>query len=97
MIVRGEVQLELISGKMTSKGQITIPKELRDQLGVDEGDQVKFLIEDDEVRIKPVKKKLLSQAIGKITSEEEIDLEKMRKVAHKKASEHILSEDIEHE
>ncbi|MDF0728692.1 AbrB/MazE/SpoVT family DNA-binding domain-containing protein [Cytobacillus sp. S13-E01] len=89
--------MELVSGKMTSKGQITIPKELREKLGLSEGDQFKFLIENDEVRIKPVKKKLLSQAIGRIASKEEIDLEKMREVAHKEASKHTLSEGIEYE
>ena len=31
--------MELLSGKMTSKGQITIPKELRDRFNVCEGDQ----------------------------------------------------------
>ncbi|WP_138419856.1 hypothetical protein [Aquibacillus sediminis] len=35
---------------------------------------------------------MLSQAIGRITSEEEIDIEKMREVAHKEASKHILSD-----
>ena len=89
--------MELISGKMTSKGQITIPKELREKLGVSEGDQFKFLIENEEVRVKPVKKKLLSQAIGRFTSEEEIDLVKVREFAHKEASKHIISEDTEHE
>lgn len=46
--------MELISGKMTSKGQITIPKELREKFDLHEGDQIKFLIQDDEVKIKPV-------------------------------------------
>ncbi|KHF41514.1 AbrB/MazE/SpoVT family DNA-binding domain-containing protein [Halalkalibacter okhensis] len=89
--------MELVSGKVTSKGQITIPKELREKLGLSEGDQLKFLIEDDEVRIEPVKKKLLSQAIGRITSKEEINLEKMREIAHEEASKHTLSEGLEHE
>ncbi|MCT2538265.1 AbrB/MazE/SpoVT family DNA-binding domain-containing protein [Aquibacillus koreensis] len=89
--------MELVSGKMTSKGQITIPKELRDKLGLSEGDQFRFLLENDEVKILPIKKKMLSQAIGRIVSEEEIDLDKMRKVAQQEASEHLLTEDIDHE
>ncbi|MDT8862124.1 AbrB/MazE/SpoVT family DNA-binding domain-containing protein [Alkalihalobacillus sp. MEB130] len=89
--------MELVSGKMTSKGQITIPKELRDKLGLSEGDQFKFFIENDEVRIEPVKKKKLSQAIGRINSNEEINIAKMREVVHGEASKQILSEELEHE
>ena len=34
-----------LAAKVTSKGQITIPKEVRDALGVAEGDQVVFRVE----------------------------------------------------
>lgn len=86
--------MELISGKMTSKGQITIPKELREKFDLHEGDQFKFLIQDDEVKIKPIKKKLLSQAIGKITTGDPINIDKMRKIAQEEAAKYILSEGI---
>ncbi len=33
-------------GTLTSKGQTTIPKEIRDHLGLKPGDKVRFLIED---------------------------------------------------
>jgi len=32
---------------VTKKGQVTIPKKLRDKLGVSEGDQVSFALSDD--------------------------------------------------
>lgn len=32
---------------VTKKGQVTIPKNLRDRLGVSEGDQVSFSLSDD--------------------------------------------------
>lgn len=89
--------MELVSGKMTSKGQITIPKELRERLGLTEGDQFKFLVENNEVRIEPIKKKVLSQAIGRFTSDKEINLAKMREVAHDEAAKHILAEDTNYE
>jgi len=34
-----------LAAKVTSKGQITIPKEVRDALGIAEGDQVVFRVE----------------------------------------------------
>ena len=71
--------LELTSGKMTSKGQITIPKELRDRFNVSEGDRYKFIINEDNVKMEPIKRKLLSRAIGRITTCKPIDLESMRK------------------
>ena len=35
------------NAKMTSKGQITVPKEVRDRLGLKPGDRVLFIVEDD--------------------------------------------------
>ena len=43
-------------GKVTSKGQITIPKEVRDILGVSGGDKILFEKKDGEVAIKKVPK-----------------------------------------
>lgn len=41
--------------KISSKGQITLPKKVREALGVEPGDQVRFLILGDQVRlVKPV-------------------------------------------
>jgi AbrB family looped-hinge helix DNA binding protein len=34
-----------------SKGQVTIPKDVRKVLGVSEGDRISFVVEDDTVRI----------------------------------------------
>jgi antitoxin PrlF len=33
---------------LTSKGQITLPKALRDKLGLSPGDRVEFFIEDEQ-------------------------------------------------
>jgi antitoxin PrlF len=38
---------------ISSKGQITIPREIRDRLGVGAGDRVEFVIEDDRTTIRP--------------------------------------------
>jgi AbrB family looped-hinge helix DNA binding protein len=35
-----------VAAKVTSKGQITIPKDVRDALGIEEGDEVVFRVEE---------------------------------------------------
>lgn len=39
------------NAKVMSKGQITIPKDVRDVLGVSSGDRVSFIVEGNTVRI----------------------------------------------
>jgi antitoxin PrlF len=36
-----------MASKITSKGQVTIPKAMRDHLGVKEGDEVEFIYDQD--------------------------------------------------
>ena len=38
---------------LTSKGQTTVPKEVRDYLNLQEGDQIEFVIEEGEVVLRP--------------------------------------------
>ena len=35
-----------LAAKVTSKGQVTIPKAVRDQLGIAEGDEIVFRVEE---------------------------------------------------
>lgn len=44
---------------LTSKGQITIPKIIRDFIGLHTGDKIEFVItEKNEVLLKPITKKV---------------------------------------
>jgi AbrB family looped-hinge helix DNA binding protein len=36
-----------VAAKVTSKGQVTVPKVVRDALGIEEGDEVVFRVEGD--------------------------------------------------
>lgn len=40
-------------GKMTSKGQTTVPKEVRDFLGLEEGTQVEWVLDEGKATVKP--------------------------------------------
>ena len=40
---------------MTSKGQLTVPKEIRKRLGLEAGDRVEFVVEEDRTVIRPAR------------------------------------------
>ncbi len=49
---------------MTSKGQITVPKDVRLRLGLKPGDRVRFIVEGDgRVRLLPAKRDI-SELVG---------------------------------
>jgi len=49
----------MATSTLTKKGQVTIPKKIRDILGLQTGDKIEFVIySDGEARIKPVTKKV---------------------------------------
>jgi len=49
----------MIGAKLSTKGQTTIPKEVRDYLGLSPGDRVLFVIREGEVLLQPVTQTLL--------------------------------------
>jgi AbrB family looped-hinge helix DNA binding protein len=49
----------MVGSRLTTKGQTTIPKEIRDHLGLEPGDRVLFLLKDGSVVVHPVKLSLL--------------------------------------
>ena len=45
----------MLESAVTKKGQTTLPKPVRDTLGVQAGDRVRYIVLDGEVRILPVR------------------------------------------
>ena len=45
----------MLESAVTKKGQTTLPKPVRDTLGVKAGDRVRYVVLDGEVRILPVR------------------------------------------
>ena len=45
----------MIESSVTKKGQTTLPKPVRETLGLEAGDRVRYVISDGEVRILPVR------------------------------------------
>jgi antitoxin PrlF len=49
----------MLESILTRKGQVTIPKPIRDKLGIKEGEKVIFVMRDEEVVLKVVKGTIL--------------------------------------
>ena len=78
----------MVSATITSKGQVTIPKEIRDYLKLETGTKVDFVItESGEVKVIPlvVNAQTLS-GILKRTAKKIVTLEEMDKAIRKGAS-----------
>lgn len=63
---------------MTRKGQVTIPKEIRDRLGVKEGEKVLFVMRGEEVVLKVVKGTILDLRGSVQPSSRPEDFDKIR-------------------
>jgi AbrB family looped-hinge helix DNA binding protein len=44
-----------MTSRVGPKGQVVIPKSMRDRLGITPGDEVDFVLEEDSVRVEPVR------------------------------------------
>ena len=53
-----------ITARVTSKGQITVPKLIRERLGIEPGDEIAFHFDDDRIEIRPVLRKHLVEFRG---------------------------------
>lgn len=75
---------------ITSKGQVTIPKEIRDVLDLEAGTEVEFVLEEDGAlrvhRKKPAMERL--REVQETLSKHDIDLEAMRRESKKAWSSH---------
>jgi AbrB family looped-hinge helix DNA binding protein len=63
---------------MTRKGQVTIPKAIRDRLGVKEGEKVLFVMRGEDVVLKVVKGTILDLRGSVKPSAHPEDFEKIR-------------------
>jgi AbrB family looped-hinge helix DNA binding protein len=79
---------------ITSKGQITIPKDIRDALHLAQNDKVAIVAEEGVAIIKPIKGNILDIGASiKVSAEEKpIDFKKARRETIRKIAAHAASE-----
>ena len=68
----------MLESTITRKGQVTIPKAIRDRLGVKEGEKVLFVMRGEEVVLKVVKGTILDLRGSVKPSAQPEDFEKIR-------------------
>ena len=68
----------MLESTITRKGQVTIPKAIRDRLGVKEGEKVLFVMRGEEVALKVVKGTILDLRGSVKPSAHPEDFEKIR-------------------
>jgi len=68
----------MLQTRIGRRGQITLPREVRRRIKVDEGDQIAFIIEGEQVIIKPLIQSLLDLR-GSVAVTGEQDFNAIRK------------------
>ena len=77
---------------LTRKWQTTIPKDVRDFLGLKPNDRIFYLIEGERVVLKPLKGNILDLRGSVATKEKPIDFKKLRDKTRKKVAQRIVEE-----
>jgi len=79
--------------KITAKGQVTIPKEIREVLGVDAGDSVQFVVEANQTLLRPIKKRSLTSLYGAFAPDKDNPLAKrVRELAARYSGQDLVRE-----
>lgn len=79
----------MLGTQLTTKGQVTVPKDVRDALQLDAGDKVYFVADGDRAIMVPLKRDIWSirGALKKYAKGKKFDWKKMRASAEKYAAE----------
>ena len=77
-----------ITSKISSRGQITLPKTVRQRFGLEEGQSVAFVIKNDELTLIPLKHTLLDFE-GSVEVEGEQDFEAVRNTVKQQQGERL--------
>ncbi|RZD16852.1 MAG: AbrB/MazE/SpoVT family DNA-binding domain-containing protein [Candidatus Acididesulfobacter guangdongensis] len=79
---------------LTKKGQVTIPKEIRNILGIKEHDKVMFVKKDGDIILKHISGDIFDLRGSLKPIKEYEDFEKIRNIARKSAAKKIIEESL---
>ena len=78
---------------LTSKWQTTIPKDVRNFLGLKPSDKIFYIIEDERVIIGPLRGNILDLRGSVPAKEKPIDFKKLRDTTRKRVARRIVEEE----
>jgi AbrB family looped-hinge helix DNA binding protein len=81
----------MATSTITQKGQVTIPKEIRDGFGLTEGDRVFFVRRGDEIVLKVLRGNILDLRGSVKASQRPENLEEVRQSTKKKVASKVAS------
>lgn len=82
----------LVEARVTSKGQITLPKVIREKLGLKRGEKVRFVIREDAVLIEVPNRKNLMDWYGAVKSDDKGDSHKVREQVRRSMAREVVRE-----
>lgn len=76
---------------ITSKGQVTIPKRIRDELGLEAGTKVEFVLEEHgTIRVKPKQPAMdRLRAVKETLAKHDVDLDALRRESKTEWRSHV--------
>jgi antitoxin PrlF len=84
----------MVKAKVTSKGQITVPKVVRERLGLRPGDALEFHLQGDSLEVKPIRRKSILEFRGifKVDDPPQIPWKEQRRLAWEWRAQHVLGQ-----
>ena len=86
-----------MTGKVTSKGQVTIPKEVRERVGLRPGDHLRFTVtKDGAIHAEPLDSRGSPRSLAgylndRIAATEPIDLDEMAEAMKEAVAAHVIA------
>jgi AbrB family looped-hinge helix DNA binding protein len=81
--------VDTLTARVTSKGQITVPKQVRERLGIQPGDEIEFHFDDDRLEVRPVHRRRIAEFRGLFAVDEVLTIEEERARSRAIRAEHL--------
>lgn len=78
--------VDQLTVKLNTKGQITIPQQIRQQLGIQSGDEMEIRVEDTQLIIFPKPRHKIETIFGILKAKTSVSLEEMEMIIRHRAT-----------